>query len=216
MYGSQRSPLPQLSSGKTGNVTNVLSATEACLSDGHYAADMFLNGVLVGSSVADLSMGDLTVVRSREVGVVGCLPAAWERFGDSAKGWRPDAPARVFVVTEDGKKKFGAAVATFYVPSGLPASTYKPYFLRRMIGIILNKGLPDSGWSQEKEDSVMRRAINLTDNEASCDSDKRDAPLVYRYLYNPADKDVVRLAIIGNVLAPQFCPLIKSFANYSE
>ena len=215
VYGADRDPPPQLSSGKAGRMTNVLSATEACLGDGHYAADMFLNGVLVGSAVADLNLGNLTVVRSREVGVVGCLPAAWERYGDDANGWRPDAPARVFVATEDGDKKFGAAVATFYVPSGLQPSVYKPYFLRRMIGIILNKGLQDSGWTQEKEDSVVRRAIDLTDNEASCDADKRDAPLIYRYLNDPVDKDVIRLAIIGNALAPQFCPLIRSFANYA-
>ena len=115
-------PCQKGSAAKRGGAQMCCRPPAACLADGHYAADIFLNGKLVGSSTAALNLrvGDLVVVRSREVDILGCLPIAGERFGGKGPGWRADVPARTFDVMLGGKG-FCRGDSNLYAPTGVPS-----------------------------------------------------------------------------------------------
>jgi hypothetical protein len=192
-------------------------AANYCLDAGRYAAELFLNGTLVGSASVDVDTLPLSVIRSRELDLIGCVPATWERYGGKSQEWRPDTPARTFVLKSDGRTSFGSIIATYFAPGGLPESLRSDYFLRRTVRLLFKKDRSDTQWSQDAEDRLIAGAVDVDRIGADCESDQTIGGVLYRLIRDPADENVIHVAMVNaNGPANRACPVLKSLTNYFD
>jgi len=115
----------------------------------------------------------------------------------------------------DHARKFGAVIATYYAPAAMPESERKAYFLRRTVQLLLKKGQPDAQWSEDAERNILKSAVDLNEIEEMCDTDTVIGGVIYRFMTNSSEKNVVHVSVVNaNGPANMACPVIKSLTNY--